>query len=372
MRSIETEGHPEGSKKLDVEAIEDPKLVTAIEERLENLNEITGREKNVNPAVLDDEEDNPTPDEDVEDKDEKDDDSQADDSEESDDSTPDDKDKEKETERMPDAYLRAAVHSGWGQEDVEKLYEANPEMALKTFENLYNSTNKASREWAALGRARQEAEIKGPEPEKVDKLEYGSLDIATLKKEFDIDPAIERMLEGVNARDQKLTDALNSLQEEKVVSDPKKVERAAQSYDVAAEAANEQQINNFFSTDPMKPYGKFYGELKFGETWEDLPAGHKRNRYAVYTAADQMLAGASMQGYQMSLPDALEKAHLLVTENVREEVIRAEIKSTAAKRQKSMVMRPSDGKSKKDNDGQPKTKSELISKTEKRLAKMNW
>lgn len=370
MRTLKPEGQPEGSKKLDVEAIEDPELVSAIEERLENLNEITGRKKDGNPAVSDDDVDEPTPD-DVKDDDKDEEDDQADDSKDSDDSTPDDK--EKESEGIPDAYLRAAVHSGWKQEDVEKLYESNPEMASKTFENLYNSTNKASREWAALGRARRVEEAKESEPEKVDKLEYGSIDIATLKKDFDIDPAVERMLESANARDQKLTDALNSLKESKVVEDPKRVERAAQSYDVASEAAAEQQINSFFSEDSMKPYGKFYGELNFGETWESLPAGQKRNRYAVYTAADQMLAGAAMQGYQMSLVDALDKAHLLVTENIREETIRAEIKGTATKRKNSMLMRPSDGKSKKDSsDGKPKTKNELLEKTEKRLAKMNW
>jgi len=365
MRTLKPEGQPEGSKKLDLEAIEDPELITAVESRWDKLNELTGRKKDENPAVSDDDEDEPTPDDEDIDNDD-----QADDSEDSDDSTPDGKDKEKETEGIPDAYLRAAVHSGWKQEDVEKLYETNPEMASKTFENLYNSTNKASREWAALGRARLAGDVKETEPEKVDKLEYGRIDVATLKRDFDIDPAVERMLESANARDQKLTDAINSLREEKVIADPKKVERAAQNYDVAAEAAAEQQINSFFSEDSMKPYGKFYGELKFGETWEDLPAGQKRNRYAVYTAADQMLAGAAMQGYQMSIPDALDKAHLLVTENVREETIRAEIKSTATKRKNSMLMRPSDGKSKKgSSDGKSKTKNELLSKTERLLAK---
>ncbi|MCK4820552.1 hypothetical protein KA005_32605, partial [bacterium] len=123
MRKIETEGHPEGSKKLDLEAIEDPELITAVESRWDKLNELTGRKKDGNPAVSDDDEDEPTPD-DVKDDDKDEEDDQADDSKDSDDSTPNDKDKEKETEGIPDAYLRAAIHSGWKQEDVEKLYES--------------------------------------------------------------------------------------------------------------------------------------------------------------------------------------------------------------------------------------------------------
>jgi len=366
--------HPSGSKELDVNAIEDPKLVSTVETRLDNLAKMTGRVPGKNPAVSDVDDDDPNLDDDLnlDDGDEEDnDDNQAASDDIDDDSTPDedstdvdgDMNKGKEV-KIPDAYIRAAKGNGWKEEDIEEFVKISPETALKTFENLHNSWNKASREWAAIGRAAQKSREETPEIKSEDKLEYGGVDIAALKKEFDLDPAVERMLESVNARDAKLTDALNTLIGSRTVKQDNSRERqAALNYDLAAEAAQEQQINSFFTTDDMKPYNKFYGELKFGETWENLPPGQARNRFAVYRTADQLLAGAAMQAQPMQLSEALERAHLLVTEGMRESIIRSEIKKASTKRKHSMVFRPSEGKSRKgDGSGKPKTKNELENK----------
>ena len=362
--------HPAGSKKLDEAAITDPELLNTMAARLGNLNKMTGRVPGKNPAVSDVEDDDPNlgdGDTGVEDGD-TDYDGQAVSDDDDDDPTPE-KDEEKEEVGIPDAYVRAAKGNGWSDEDIAEFVKVSPETARKTFENLHNTWNKASREFAAIGRANQQQaqdRNKVDVSAKTDKLEYGGVDIAALKKEFDIDPSVERMLESVNARDQKLTDVLNKLSESRPAEqDASRVDRAARSYDAAAEAAQEQQVNGFFATDPMKPYSKFYGELRFGEMWENLPPNQARNRYAVYTTADQLMAGSVMVGGSspIELPEALERAHLLVTEGMREEVIRDKIKGTSRKRANSMLFKPSDGKS-KDNGkgGKPRTKNELESK----------
>lgn len=384
MTEMGMQERPAGSKTLDEAAINDPELVNMVEEnitnamegRTANLNKITGRVPGKNPAALDLDDDDSTPDDDKDvEKDDKDDDQAVSDVDD-DDSTPekdevdekdekDEKGKEKDEVGIPDAYIRAAVHNGWAEEDVDALVKANPELATKTFENLYNSTNKASREWAAIGRAAKQKESKVEKPDETDKLEYGHVDLAALKKEFDLDPAVERMIESSNARDTKLTDALNTLIGSKAnqSQDTTQVDQAAKNFDVAAEAAMEQQVNGFFATESMDPYKKFYGELKFGETWENLPPGQARSRAAVYKTADQLLAGAAMQAQPMELGEALERAHLLVTDGMRTEAIRSGIKKTATKRRNSMVFRASDGKSKSGTgDGKPKTKGELEQK----------
>ena len=82
--------HPAGSKKLDVEAIEDPALLNTMAARLDNLNKISGRVPGKNPAVSDVEDDDPNLDDDdtdVED-DDTDDDDQAASDDDDDDSTP--------------------------------------------------------------------------------------------------------------------------------------------------------------------------------------------------------------------------------------------------------------------------------------------
>jgi len=362
--------HPAGSKTLDVAAIEDPALLRTVEGRMANLNKITGREPGKNPAVLDVEDDDPTLDDDTDvEDDDKDDDGQAASDDDDGNSTPEkeekdeDKEKDKDAVEIPEAYVRAAIHSGWATEDIEEFVKVSPTVAAKTFENLYNSTNKASREWAAIGRASRKEADKTQESNRPDKLEYGGVDIAALKKEFDIDPAVEKMLEGSNASNKKLVDALNQLTEGKAVTqDTSRADRSVKYYDVATEAAEEQQVNNFFATDGMKLYSKFYGEIGIGETWEDLPRTQAKNRFAVYQTADQLLAGATMQSQPMGLAEALERAHLLVTEPMREEVIRSGIKKTVTKRRNSMVFRPSEGKGKKNDGGKPKTKGDLENK----------
>ena len=369
--------HHEGSKKLDVDAIEDPKLVGMVEKRIANLNKLTGREPGKNPAVSDVDDFDPTPEGDTDDdveggvEDGVEDDDQAV-SDVDDGSTPGegdadddtDDDKKEAAAEIPDAYVRAAVHSGWSEDDIEALAKANPKVAKKTFENLYNSTNKASREWAAIGRASRMEADKMQQANKADsenKLEYGNIDLNAIKKEFDLDPAVERIIESSNARDKKLTDALNSIMGDKPEADTR-TEVAARGYDAATEAANEQHINNFFDSESLAPYKDFYGELPFGQTWEQLPSGQARNRYAVYETADLLLAGTTMRGAPMGLSEALERAHLLVTENVREKAIRSEIKKTSTKRKNSMVFAPSEGKRKGGSGGKPKTKNELEQK----------
>lgn len=374
--------HPAGSKKLDTDAIEDPKLVGMVEKRMANLNLLTGHVPGKNPAAFDDDDDDSTPDDvvgdvkddDVDDDvdDDIDDDVDVDDDDQavSDDGdaepTPEEKDKDgdKEEKGISDAYIRAAIHNGWSEEDVENLVKANPEMAAKTFENLYNSTNKASREWAAIGRAsRKKADEETRKSAEEKKFEYGGVDIDALKDKFDIDPSVEQLLKNSNAYNEKLVDALNELTKDKIAQqDTSQVDRAARYYDVAAEAAEEQQVNGFFATDSMKPYNKFYGEIAAHQTWEDLPPTQAKHRYAVYQTADQLLAGAAMQSQSMGLGEALERAHLLVTEGMREEVIRSKIKKTATKRKNSMVFRPSESKRKKSGGGKPRTKNELESK----------
>jgi len=375
--------HPAGSKKLDIDAIEDPALVGMVEKRLANLNTLTGRKKGYNPAVSDIEDDDPTLDDDTDIDDEVNDDDQAVSDTDDDDSTPVDEDgeededtdgdkdvkKDKDEVEIPEAYIRAAKGNGWSDEDIEDCVTNNPKVALRTFENLHKTWIKASQEFAALGRVARKDQQEAARPE-VEKLEYGGVDIASLKKELDLDSALERALEASNARDKKLTDALNKLFESGVSQQPDttRVEQAVRRYEVSAEAADERHINDFFARDEMKPYSKFYGKLEVGETWRDLPPTQAEHRYQVYDQADQMLAGAAMASRSMSLDEALERAHLVVTYGMREEAIRSDIKAKSKKRKKSMVFRPSDGRRTASNKGgKPKTKNQLINTVEKAL-----
>ena len=309
-------------------AVSDEKLVNTVEERLANLNAIT---KDTGDQADDVEEnDESTPDKDDEEQDDSQDDDQADKDDDSDESTPDkdggsDKEDDKE---LPTAFLRAAIHRGWKEEDAQEFFKDNPDAAIKTFQNCYMDVNNASREWAAIGKQKAEQNAqKIVAPEAAPKV--GTVDVAKLKADYDLDDAVVAHLEKQQA-------ALTEL-EQQPAQQPQPQETDAPDPNVQLE------IENFFNAEVLSAYDKFYGKLELGQNWADLSAGQRDNRYLVLNMADHIILGRAAANLNTEGLDALEAAHMIVSEPIREQVIRESITKTATKRKKSMTLRPSDG-----------------------------
>lgn len=365
-----TEEHSEGLKKLDTAAIENPELVSSVEERLRNLNAITRKEDK--PAVSDEESEDSTPE--IKDDDEVKDDDQADGSDDSDDSTPVVKDEvkdDKEKVSVPDAYIRAAIHRGWKQEVIDELIESNPKLAKTTLESLYLDVNNASREWSALGRARRDQTLQEQDRTATETVtEATGVDVKPmidkLRKEYADDPLID----GVAKLLEDTAKIANAKPKVQVQQGQDQYQTATAHANAAANAAIDQRINSFFSDDVMSPYGEFYGKLKLGQSFGDLSHGQQQNRLAVVEEAEMMISGHAMRGIKLEAEEALEKAHFVVTEPVREQVIRDNLKATATKRKKSMTFRPSESKRspKSESQDKPRNRKELVSKVEQKLA----
>jgi hypothetical protein len=345
----ETE-HAEPLKDANV-AVEDVKLVNTVQERLDNLREITKEET----AVPEEEPEGSTPE--SEDGSKPEGDGQAELEEKSDGTTPEAEEKDGET-NIPDAYYRAAVHNGLDKEAVDEMVKSNPKSAMKLLESCYLSVNNASREWSELGRAKIEAERAKTTEQTVTKIvvqedpEAKAL-IAKLRKEYPDDSLIDVVVAGLEKK-------------AKPVQQIQPVPQAQQNYEVATARANavgnlaiDQRVNAFFSADTMTPYEKFYGKLELGQTPEDLANGQQVNRLTVLQEAEFIMAGHGMRGQKIEVEQALEKAHFIVTEPIRKQVIRDGLKATATKRKKSMTLRPSDSKRTGDslNAGSSKTRN---------------
>ncbi|MCK4815853.1 hypothetical protein KA005_08785, partial [bacterium] len=174
-------------------ALENEDVVTAVEKRLgETFGDVPAEDlKDEGDSTPDDDsqaddsksKDDSTPDEDQENKDE----TGDTDGDENKDAPPkpDEKPDDKEDKKfeLPDAFQRAAEHDGWKSKDVKDFFETDPERALVTFQNIYNSMNRASRDFANLGRikaeqTRQQAEAATKTDEKVEIKDF--IDIAKL------------------------------------------------------------------------------------------------------------------------------------------------------------------------------------------------
>jgi hypothetical protein len=75
------------------------------------------------------------------------------------------------------------------------------------------------------------------------------------------------------------------------------------------------------------------------------------------------MAGHGVRGQKIEVEQALERAHLIVTEPIRTQVIRDSLKATSMKRKKSMTLRPSESKRSSDSmntdSSKPRNRKEL-------------
>jgi hypothetical protein len=318
----------EDLKQLDEAALNDPKLLTSVEERLANLNEMTRPERGsqANPAAEPEEaEEEPT-----EEEEQKDDPQSAEPPAREGKSPEPDSPTLDEGKGLPEAYVRAAVAYGWKKEDAEEFYRDNPERALTVLSSIYQTRNRASAEFAALGRRATE-QRQAPKTE-----EKPGVDVAALRAQY-----------GEDAK--PLLDIIES-QGKQLAIQPKPQPVATPGMSPVEQSGVEEQVHQYFQSDAMKPYEKVYGRMEFGQTWDDLTASQRQFRWSVIQKADQIAGGAQLQGIRMPLSEALEAAHLLVTQKYRDQVLVDGVKAKVVTRSKGLTLQPSKGTRKAGTD----------------------
>jgi len=361
------------------ETVNDEKIVNTVEERLANLKDITDEPE---PAESDLESDNSTPEPDEKEE-------PAEEPESEPDSTPDEgkdsddgsknKEDSPEAPEIPEAYLRAAKGQGWSQEDVDSMVESDPDLAMRLLQNAYETSNKATRDFAAIGRAQAEATRQKTEEQaraKVPEIkDFMTLD--EIKTVADGDAAIEAVLKSAN---KMITDQATELaKRSKSDLSVNDLEFARSDQDAAIARANAaansstlQQIDQFFGADSMKSYTEFYGVIGPGQDINDITPRQRGNRIDVLQIADQLKVGKASQSIFISNEEALESAHLLVTDSMREKIITDKVRSSLKKRSKGKTLRPSDSKKtgKGDVPARAKTHEEAVANAQMRLAKI--
>lgn len=378
--------HQSGPLKDAEVATEDAKVVDSMEGRMDNLKVILdGKE----PTDQSDELDDSTSDDQEKDDQEKDD--QTDDSESEDDSTSESKEVEEEEEKgskdkdstpeavdIPDGYVRAAKRQGWTDEDIAATIKADFDRARRLFQNAYETSNKATRDFAAIGRAQADAtRQKAEEQARVETPEIKDfMTLDEIKTAAGDDAAMEAILKGAN---KMIKDQATEIAKRGQPGPSANELDFARSDQVAATAranatadANAlMQIDQFFGADDMESYSEFYGVIKPSQDMDDITPRQRGHRIEVLQIADQLVAGKASQGIQITANEALGDAHLLVTDSMREKIIAGKMKSSLKKRTKTL--RPSDSKKTKASGDatKAKTREQAIANAETRLAKFN-
>lgn len=312
----------------------------------------------------DDSDDDPSP----EDDDEKDD-ADKDESDDTDGDNDEADDSDEVDPQLTDAYYRAAVHAGYEEQEIVDFMKANPELAIKTFAKMHDQMNSVSNEYANIGRYKKEQANKATPDKPDDKPGFQKIDLEKLRTDDPDNPLID-VMEQMQNQSEALFDELAKRPTEtnsQLATDQQKLEDDKT-------AILGQKIDSFFKAPNMKQYAGTYGVLVKGATdWTGLMPSEKMNRVAVIEQVQELISGAKVLGKDMDVEDALDRAHLLVTQPIREKMIRKDIMDKVKKRSKSMTLKPN-SKSSPANTGKKKAKTEndVIANTAERLNAIKW
>ena len=257
---------------------------------------------------------------------------------------------------LPDAYYRAAVHQGWEPDEIKEFFEADPEKALKTLAKIHESTNKITTEFARLGRVNLKSVDKDKTADFQTATEANAaagVDIAAIKEQYGDDSAVVKAFEVMQSKLDAVviphTDS-NSVQNDanQQVDDP----------------AVKVMVDKFFIDPALKPYVDFYGA---GKDAAKLTKEQTGNRWSMLEMADNIIIGSQAQGRNITAEEAMEMAHLLVSEPVREKALRVELSTKVKKRAKGVTLRPAKSKAAKtDTDGKV-TEKQLEERVQQKL-----
>lgn len=215
---------------------------------------------------------------------------------------------------VPAAYRRSLKAYQWTDEEIDAAAKANPDGFLKTAEKIHMTRVDETRRWADLGRnqkAAAPASEKKPEPLK--------FDAAALRAKYGDEPFITAM-EAQHAQLEQAQAFINQSRDR---------QQAAEQQGLI------KQIDDYFGGKDLEPYHDHYG--KAGQTLTDVQLA---SRGKVLEMADLLISGARSMGHQLTLDEALTKAHDATSSPIAAKVAVKKIETQVRARQNAISQRP--------------------------------
>lgn len=234
---------------------------------------------------------------------------------------------------------QAAQRAGWSKEDIDGFYAQNAGLAERTFERLHGSFNDLSSRYAQLGQApnprgAQTTQSAPTAPSATAATPATSQQLDALfteaaLKQFGEDNGqdlVEKLLKPLG------TEVIQPFRQMKAEMEQMKAWAAAQQSEALA-----KEVNLVF-----KGWEDEFADL-YGKNGQTSKQQHDA-RAQVAQLADQIMAGAAMQGVQLSVSDALERAHALHTADRRNEIERQRLVAQVKGRASRITARPTQRK----------------------------
>lgn len=261
---------------------------------------------------------------------------------------------------LPAAYRRSLTAYDWTKEEIDEAFDAAPESFLKTAERIHRNRNAETAQFAELGRKAREAS--GISPTKATEVVTPTagpngvelVDTEKLVEEFGNEDLVNRIAGPVNAVITEINKFLPELR------------GSVSTIQRSTKETLAKQIEDFFTSPDMKTFGDFYGSL----AKEPLSDDQQRSRSKVLETADAIISGASLQGRQMSVDEALLMAHDSVASKLIATKVREEIKASTKTRARGITLKPESGGGPSTDDSRPSTRRELEAKAREGLSKV--
>ncbi len=262
-------------------------------------------------------------------------------------------DKDDDETILPAGYRRAAVGSGWTEEEVDHFLKTQPDTARDEFGKIFDKWQAKSSIWSARGR---ELAAAGKKPDEK---------VKTLAKESDdaLSHFDAEALKEANPESESLIDALVAPLNATIDRVNATVEKLSHSEDflqTTEQNALRGALDDFFGSEGMKSHLKTYG-AKF----EDLTDEQGTSRMKLINEADIISSGAADHGQDLSVHEAMARAFIQVSHKSRGEQIRAEVRASLEKRTKST--KGSHQTAEAPGGDKEITEEELLRRTEERL-----
>lgn len=243
----------------------------------------------------------------------------------------DEKKTEDDTLTLPASHIQTASRLGISEDKVKELFDKDPEFMISALEALHVGENKLSTQYAQMGRAKvadQMAKIKATTSDEESSSE-SFVDLKKLRDRFDDDDEeAKTLIDGVI---KPLNDALVKLQ--KQVDGQAQPANDQPAYSQQEDRAVQSEVNNFFDNDKLKSFQEYYGTVKPGEDPRTVLTGIQfKHRREVCSEGNFIRIGADVAGEKLAVSDVLQRAHLQLTESMREETVRKELSSKIKKR----------------------------------------
>lgn len=225
-----------------------------------------------------------------------------------------------EEDKIDPSLRMAANEMGWTDDKINRLYKADPELALETLNTLADTYTNLSQQYLTIPGSQQAAgtpAVTAPLAQKQGPTSQ-------------LDTFYTQIEAFAETNGQELANFAKALKSELI--DPVR----------EILAANEVRSKDLSATEAratVTTLGEKFPQF-YGADDKALSQVEQNNRAYLAQVADQLRAGAKAQGKELSIKDALQRAHLVATAKVRDQIVRKQISGQVQTRQRGMTAKP--------------------------------